>query len=193
MRQPVMRERLSKMGAAVFALALLANGATAQDETLYPELPNFHQVNSQLYRGAQPRAGGIRKLAQLGIKTIINLRGEDEDTRADQTEAEALGLRYLAVSLPRLQRPSDEQVERVLSAINAAGNHPVFVHCHHGEDRTGLIVAVYRIMHDGWTGEQAKAEAKRYGMHWVQRGMKDYILDYYRDRKGQHKIVWIKE
>jgi uncharacterized protein (TIGR01244 family) len=170
------------MSAVVFSLALLASAALAQNEAHHPELHKFHQVNSQLYRGAQPRAGGIRKLARLGIKTVINLRGEDEDARAEQREVEALGLRYFAVSLPGLQRPSDEQVERVLAIINAAENQPVFVHCRHGEDRTGLIVAVYRITRDGWTGEQAKAEAKRYGMHWMQRGMKDYILDYYRDR-----------
>lgn len=173
--------------AVVFALALLAGAAQAQEEARYAELPNFHQVNGQLYRGAQPRAGGITRLAGLGIKTIINLRGEDEQTRAEQKEAEALGLRYFNVPLPGLGRPSNEQVERALALINATENQPVFVHCHHGEDRTGTIVAVYRITHDGWTAEQAKAEAKRYGMSWAQVGMKDYISDYYRDRKAGQK------
>jgi protein tyrosine/serine phosphatase len=174
--------------AAVFVLAMLAmmtGAAQAQDEARYAELPNFHQVNAQLYRGAQPRAGGISKLAKLGIKTIINLRGEDEKAHAEQKEAEALGLRYFSVPLPGLGRPSDEQVERVLSLINATENQPVFVHCHHGEDRTGTIIAVYRMTHDGWTADQAKAEAKRYGMSWAQVGMKDYISDYYRDRKAR--------
>lgn len=183
MRQRIMRALLFRKSAALLMLALLSSAGLAQSEARYAELPNFHQVNPQLYRGAQPRAGGIRKLAELGIKTIINLRGEDEHTQAERREAEALGLRYFAVPLPGLHRPSDQQVERVLSLINAAENQPVFVHCHHGEDRTGLIIAVYRITHDGWTGEQAKTEAKHYGMSWAQIGMKDYISDYYRDRK----------
>jgi protein tyrosine/serine phosphatase len=182
-----MREWQGRIGAIVFALALLAGAAQAQDEPRYAELPNFHQVNAQLYRGAQPRAGGIRKLAELGIKTIINLRGEDEHTHAEQKEAESLGLRYFSVPLPGLGRPSDEQVERVLALINNAENQPVFVHCHHGEDRTGTIIAVYHITHDGWTAEQAKSEAKRYGMSWAQVGMKDYISDYYRDRKARQQ------
>ena len=177
----------SRASVAALALLLFASTALAQDVAQYQELPNFHQVNSQLYRGAQPGVGGIRKLKAFGIKTIINLRGEDEHTRAEQTEAEALGLSYFSVPLPGLHRPSDEQVERVLALINAPEKQPVFVHCHHGEDRTGLIIAIYRITHDGWTSEQATREAKRYGMSWVQRGMKDYISDYYRDRKASRK------
>jgi protein tyrosine/serine phosphatase len=184
------REGLSKMSAAVFVLALLAGAAQAQNETRYAELPNFHQVNQQLYRGAQPEEGGIRKLASLGIKTIINLRGEDAGTRAEQKEAEALGLRYFNVPLPGLSRPSNEQVERALALINASENQPVFVHCHHGEDRTGVIVAVYRITHDGWTSEQAKAEAKRYGMSWAQVGMKDFISDYYKGWMKRKATTW---
>lgn len=181
MHRRIKREWLKCLSAALFALALFSLTAAAQTEAQYPELPNFHQVNAQLYRGAQPREGGIRKLAALGIKTIINLRGADEHTRAEQKEAEALGLRYFNISLPGLSRPSNEQVARVLALINDAQNQPVFVHCHHGEDRTGTIVAVYRISHDNWTSQQAQTEANHYGMRWVQFGMKDYISDYYRD------------
>jgi uncharacterized protein (TIGR01244 family) len=143
-------------------------------------LPNFHQVNEHLYRGAQPLTGGMKEVAALGIKTVINLRGEDEGTRAEESEAKAAGLRYFSVSLPGFGRPKDEQVERVLALINDSQNWPVFVHCHHGEDRTGTIIAVYRITHDGWTSEQAKKEAKRYGMSRFQFAMKDYIGDYYK-------------
>jgi protein tyrosine/serine phosphatase len=186
MSRRIAREWHGRTSTAVLALLLFASTALAQQEAQYPELPNFHQVNSQLYRGAQPHDGGIRKLAELGIKTIINLRGEDENTHAEQVEAEALGLRYFSVSMPGLSRPSSEEVERVLSLINAGENQPIFVHCRKGKDRTGLIVAIYRIAHDGWTSEQAKQEAKRYGMSWVQRGMKDFISDYYRDRMQIH-------
>jgi protein tyrosine/serine phosphatase len=63
----------------------------------------------------------------------------------------------------------------------APENGVVFVHCAKGQGRTGMVVAVYRITHDGWMNEQAKQEANRYGMKIWQRGMKDYISDYYRD------------
>ena len=109
----------------------------------------------------------------------MNLRGEDDHTRAEAEEARTLGLRYYSISLPGFSKPKDEEVQRVLEIINAPENQPVFVHCKRGADRTGTIMACYRISHDGWTGEQAKDEARRYGLSWVEVGMKHYIDDYY--------------
>jgi len=164
-------------GALVVALAL---NALAQSEVRYAELPNFHQVNSQLYRGAQPKASGLQRLKEIGVKTIVNLRGKDEHTRAESEEARTLGLRYYNVSLPEFSSPNDKDVEQVLDIISTAENQPVFVHCRHGEDRTGTIIACYRIRHDGWTAAQAKKEAERRGMSWAQVGMKHYIDKFYR-------------
>lgn len=169
--------------AASLLMAALAINALAQSETRYAELPNFHQVNSQLYRGAQPKPGGLPRLKALGIKTIVNLRGEDNQTRAEGDEAGKLGLRYYSISLPGFSRPKDEEVQRVLDIINAPENQPVFVHCRHGEDRTGTIIACYRITHDGWNAADAKKEAESCGMSWTQRGMKRYIDKFYKQRQ----------
>lgn len=179
-----MKNRIVRLKATAGMLALLTSAAMAQSKPRYQELPNFHQVNAHVYRGAQPRRGGIQRLAQLGIKTIINLRDDDERARAEEREAKAAGLRYFNVPMKGYARPTDEQVERVLSIINAPENQPVFVHCKRGADRTGTIIAAFRISHDGWTSEQAKEEANRYGMRWTQFEMKDYITDYYRRRNG---------
>src|SRR5262249_35228207 len=140
----------------------------AQENRSYGELPNFHQVNGNLYRGAQPQHGGLKKLSELGIKTVINLRGVSEETRSEQAEAEASGLRYFNIPMSGLGRPTDDQVERALAVIDARENWPVFVHCQRGSDRTGVIIAVYRILRDQWTEEQAIAEAKQFGMARVQ-------------------------
>jgi len=178
-----MRNRIIRLKAAAVVLVLLASAA-AQSEPRHEELPNFHQVNAQLYRGAQPRRGGIQRLTQFGVKTIINLRDDDERASAEEREARAAGLRYFNVSMAGHAKPTDEQVERALSIINAPENQPVFVHCKRGADRTGTIIAAYRISHDKWTSGQAKEEANRYGMRWTQFEMKDYITDYYRRRIG---------
>jgi protein tyrosine/serine phosphatase len=180
--------RLRTIAAAT--ILLIAASGVSPHEPKEEALPNFHQVNEHLYRGAQPEKGWIEKLRALKIKTVINLRGADEGTSAEETEAKAAGLRYFSVPLPGLSRPKDEQVEKILAIINDSQNWPVFVHCHHGEDRTGTIIAVYRITHDGWTSEQAKKEAKSYGMSRFQFGMKDYISDYYKrwlQRPGQQQ------
>lgn len=166
------------MTVGVLALAL-SLATYAQTVTRYPELPNFHEVNPQLYRGGQPGSGGLQKLKELGVKTIVNLRGEDEHARREGEEARALGLRYFSIALPGFSKPKDEDVKRVLGIINTLENQPVFVHCHHGKDRTGTIVACYRMSHDGWNAEQAKDEAKRYGLSFAEIGMRRYIDNYY--------------
>jgi uncharacterized protein (TIGR01244 family) len=173
-----MRKQLSRLIALAAMLSLLVEVSSAQQALRYRELPNFHRVTEKLYRGGQPKDGGLKKLAELGIKTIINLRGASEQTRAAQAETEAAGLRYFNIPLPNLGRPTDEQVARVMAIIDAPENWPVFIHCQRGSDRTGTIIAVYRIAKEGWTGERAQAEAKRYGMHWLQFQKKDYISDY---------------
>lgn len=184
--------QLVKLRAISVAVILLAATLGASSREPKEEvLPNFHQVNEQLYRGAQPLSGGMNELATLNIKTVINLRGENEGTREEEIEAKAAGLRYFSEPLPGLSRPKDEQVEKILAIINDSQNWPVFVHCYHGEDRTGTIIAVYRITNDGWTSEQAKKEAKKHGMSRFQFAMKDYIGDYYKrwlQRQGQQPI-----
>ncbi|MDT7602174.1 MAG: tyrosine-protein phosphatase [Acidobacteriota bacterium] len=170
---------------AAMILALLSAAALAQSaETQYKELPNFHQVNTRLYRGGQPKAGGIKKLSALGVKTVINLRGDDEHAGEEEREAKSLGMNFFKLPLSLGGRPSREQIARALALINTPENQPVFVHCHKGADRTGVVVAAYRITHDHWTAQEAQREADRYGMGWWQHGKKDFISDYYRDQGG---------
>jgi tyrosine-protein phosphatase SIW14 len=173
--------------AAILAVVLyLASFTAAQDqkEARYKELPNFHLVNSNLYRGGQPEKGGLGQLKKLGIKTIISLRDDDERARAEKAEAESMGFRYFNIPFASFDRPSDKAVDEVLKLIDTQENSPLFIHCKRGSDRTGTVIAIYRIEHDRWDSEKAKAEAKRYGMGFWQVGMKDYIHDYY-DRKAQ--------
>src|SRR5258708_6359532 len=101
-------------------MVALAFDALAQSETRYSELPKFHLVNPKLYRGAQPKAGGLQTLKKIGIKTILNLRGEDEHTRAEGAEARKLGLRYYNVSLPEFSAPKNKEVQQALDIINDA-------------------------------------------------------------------------
>ncbi|HEU0180006.1 MAG TPA: protein tyrosine phosphatase family protein [Blastocatellia bacterium] len=182
-----MTRRFGRWQVLLAAMAVLSLVIAAQEDRSYEKLPNFHQVNENLYRGAQPQRGGLKKLSELGIKTVINLRGASEDTQKEQAEAEASGMRYFNIPLSALGRPTDEQIERALAIIDARENWPVFVHCQRGADRTGVVIAAYRISHEQWTGEQAIAEAKRFGLAGIQFRKKDYISDYYKRRRDAQK------
>jgi uncharacterized protein (TIGR01244 family) len=182
-----MKQRTANVSAVVCLIALVASTALAQAQIRHKELPNFHKVSDNLYRGAQPLDRGLEKLAGLGIKTIINLRGEDERTSEEQKQAGALGLSYFSIPMPGLSAPSDEQVARVMAIIDKAENQPVFIHCKRGSDRTGTIAAIYRISHEGWTAERAITEAKQRGMSWTEFGMRDYISDYHKRQSDIRK------
>lgn len=179
-----MRKTFIHFVSVVVIAIWIASATLAQEPSEYKELPRFLRINEKLYRGAQPRRGGLMRLKELGVKTVINLRGTNEHTRVEQAEARAMGLKYFNVAIGRFFRPSDAQVKRALAIINATENQPIFVHCNHGRDRTGLIIAIYRLEHDRWTDEEALREARARGMFFWKFGLKDYVRDYYRRMRG---------
>ena len=146
-------------------------GLPAQDG-----IGNFGKVSDGLYRGAQPDAQAIKNLKQLGIKTIINLRMANDVWKEEEAEARANGITYTNLPFKGLGRPTGEQVKTALAIIGASG--PVFIHCKHGCDRTGTIVACYRIQQQKWTGASALQEAEHYGMSSLELGMKRFVADF---------------
>jgi len=87
------------------------------------------------------------------------------------------GMVYTNVPMTGVGKPSDQQIKQILALIETLPG-PVFIHCEHGCDRTGTVVACYRIKHDHWTGEDAFREAKLYGISVFERGMREYILGF---------------
>ncbi|MGH7784650.1 MAG: fused DSP-PTPase phosphatase/NAD kinase-like protein, partial [Candidatus Binatia bacterium] len=105
------------------------------------------------------------------------------DGRAKREEkwASAAGLRFINIPLSNWFGPKDRSTDSIIKQISLAENQPVFVHCQRGADRTGTVIAIYRITHDSWTAKQANDEAEKFGFGWWQIWMKGYINDYYRD------------
>lgn len=160
-------------------MLIFVAGISAQTNVADKDLPNFAPVNANLYRGGQPTEAGVKELAKMGVKTIINLRGEDKSSDKERLWARNAGIKFVAVNLSNWFKPKDADIEQIIREIDANANQPVFVHCKRGADRTGTVVAVYRISHDNWTARQANAEASKYHFGWWQIRMKDYIEDYY--------------
>lgn len=139
---------------------------------------NFDRVNDHLFRGGEPSLVGLQELGAMGVKIDIDLREAGEGTEIEKRGAEKLGMKYVSVPMNALSAPSKEQIERVLSLLLQNGNGTIYVHCRRGKDRTGTVVACYRIQHDGWDNRRALAEARRHGMSFVERGMQAYILHF---------------
>jgi protein tyrosine/serine phosphatase len=143
-----------------------------------PGVGNFHQVNAQVYRGAQPSPEGFKNLAHLGIATVIDLREPGDRSDHEAQIVKGAGMRYVSVPMKGLSAPSAEDVAKVLTLLNDPSAGPVFVHCRRGADRTGTVLACYRISHDGWDNRKALTEARSLGMRWIERAMQSYVLHY---------------
>ena len=184
--------RPRQIGFIVCALLLCASTdyARAQDAALDQKqseaLPRFNRVNEKLYRGAQPRPEGFKQLAERGITTVINLRDDDERALLEESQVKAAGLRYFNIPFNRRGPPTEAQVDQVLSLIDDEENGVVFIHCQRGQDRTGMVVALYRITYEGWTDQQAIGEAEDRGMKFWHFRMKRYISGYFRNRVRAH-------
>jgi protein tyrosine/serine phosphatase len=165
--------KLAFLSLALFAAAWFCLAADRGKPASYGIL-NFGKVNDHLYRGAEPDSAGLTNLASLGIKTIIDLRTPREVWAREASKSAAAGMSYTNVPLDGLGRPTDEQVDHILGLIESSPG-PVFVHCEHGCDRTGTIVACYRIRHDHWTIAEAMTEADGYGLSKLERGMRSYL------------------
>jgi len=134
---------------------------------------NLYRITPTLYRSAQPVQSDAAWIKRLGIRTIINFRvyHKDEDV-----------LNLPDVKLVRVPMDTnainDEHIVSALRAIaEAQQDGPVLIHCWHGADRTGTVAAMYRILEQGWTREQALRELKEgnYGYHAIWTNIPRYI------------------
>ena len=165
---------VSRAAVILVALAFSGCGLIPRGVPASEGLPNFGRVNDALFRGAQPSASDIASLQRRGVRTIINLRLPGDAWTGEETTARGHGLTYVSVPLRGLSAPTDAQVAQILAFIESSPP-PVFIHCEHGADRTGTIIACYRMQHDGWPVARAFAEAKSYGFSVFQIAMRNYI------------------
>jgi len=124
-------------------------------------IDNFGQVNTMYYRGGQPQRGDYAELAAAGIRTVVDLTSDD-GTADEPTLVARNGMRYVHIPMTTHTAPSASQVAQFLSLVDNAANQPVYVHCVGGRHRTGVMTAVYRMTHDGWSADQAFAEMKKF-------------------------------
>jgi protein tyrosine/serine phosphatase len=141
------------------------------------DILNFGQVNDELYRGAQPDLKAMQQLKVLGVKSIIDLRMTNDAWKGEKGAATAGLMVYTNIPFAPLSAPTDAQIASVLAAISSMPK-PVFVHCQYGCDRTGMVIACYRIQYDHWANSKALREAEVHGFSRFEVEMRDYILHF---------------
>lgn len=148
-----------------------------------PGLPNLHKVSDDLYRGAQPTAEGMRELEAMGVQTVVNLRDDHDDRR----EMEGSELAYERIPMTAWYVDEGDVVAFVRVAADES-NKPLFVHCRRGADRTGLAMALYRIVFQGWTKEETLAEMTQGGFDFYSgwQNLVRYIEDLDVDELKRH-------
>jgi len=169
---------LRRSGVVLFSLSLpVFAGSSVQS------IHNFYQVDNHVYRGAQPDEEGFQYLAKIGVKTVVDLRASEERSDEERKLVAAAGMNYVHVPMTGLTPPSEDEISKVLRILEDSSTGPVFVHCKRGADRTGTVIAAYRIDHDGWDNARALSEAMSFRMSSLQFPRMNYI------RAFQHHTV----
>jgi tyrosine-protein phosphatase SIW14 len=131
-----------------------------------------------LYRGGAPTRVGLEELAAMHVSTIIDLREPGEGTDFEKEAVKRLGMTYINIPFRPFSAPSQEQMDQLLSLLLHDDSKRIFLHCRRGKDRTGTVIACYRMQHDGWDKRAALQEARQHGMSFTERGMRSFILDF---------------
>lgn len=137
--------------------------------------PRFYRVDDNVYRGQQPRKEDIPKLASMGIRIVLDLREKLERKSWERGTVEAAGMQYVRIGLAGTLSPTNREIDRILALLEDPTRGPIFIHCRRGADRTGLVIACYRIDHDHWTNAQALNEARQQGLSRFEILMHRYI------------------
>src|SRR5262245_37440947 len=174
---------MKRLVAPVLVLFLSAAAASAAGPTPRPtdwatavdgtSVNNLYKIEDGLYRGAQPTAAGFQELAALGVKTVLNVAGGAGDDGL--IAKDSLKLAHVPMRAWGLR---DDRVLEALRVMADPANRPLLIHCQHGADRTGALVALYRVVVQGWTKEKAVLEMNQGGYHHsaLWRNLDDYVM-----------------
>lgn len=163
---------------AIVALAAFAiGGCGSVPGKASPDDPagNFYQVSDTVYRGGRPDGEGVYRLQQLGVKTIIDLEDDDNAVANEKVWAANAGLNFIHEPMNGLETPRDGEVNDILAKLDDPSLQPVYVHCMEGVDRTGLIIALYRVIDEGWNPKDAHDEMVAHGFKSILLNMNHYF------------------
>jgi protein tyrosine/serine phosphatase len=144
-------------------------------------IPQFNSVTSDIFRGGRPSDDDMASLkANQHIRLVINVEDQAAAVAHEQSVAQNLGMDYFASAMTWYITPTDAQVNEILAKLQDPKNFPIYLHCLHGQDRTGMIIGIYRVEVQGWTPEKAYQEMLDMGFRKVLKPLDNY----FRNRTG---------
>lgn len=160
--------------ALILSLAVYGQ-STKAEKIIIPDsnLSNIYKIDSDVYRSEQPTDIDFKALEKYGICEVLNLRRWNSDD--DEAKGTTLKLHRLKMKAGSV---SEEQLIEALRIIhNRKG--PILIHCHHGSDRTGVVCALYRIIFQNVSKEDALQEmtGEEFGFHKIYKNLVREIQD----------------
>jgi protein tyrosine/serine phosphatase len=122
------------------------------------------KVTEGIYRG--PRLEDFQPLRDLKIVTVLNLEDDEKEVEREMVVSYKNGIQYFINPMSEIKIPSKVQLYSACQIISYKPFHPIYIHCKHGQDRTGYVIAAYRMLSEGWSFERAYQEAKDNGHKW---------------------------
>lgn len=151
------------------------------------------RVEDGFYRGARPtNALQMATLKKYQIKTIINISEDEEAQTLENVLAKQEGIKVIYFPMNGWNTPKDEQTREVLAMLNDPSLRPIFVHCKHGRERTGVMIGLYRVFTNGWTAHEAYREMKQMGFRTYAWNFRKYFKrksGYYAEEEAAESSV----
>ena len=172
---PSLAGEKSSVSVTISSIAILPEGAKVSERIFgLSGLSNVGRMAPNIYRGAQPKPEGYSTLKKMGIRTVINLRFLHSEKEA----VEAAGMKSVEVPMSVFKDVDPKTVKRIIAIMTDPVNQPVYVHCALGQDRTGVVAAVYRMEVDGWSLAEAEAEMQAFGFNDLWYELKEFVRHY---------------
>lgn len=176
--------RFPSIAASLLLFASACGGAAGQipdqgDATSADvSTPPIELVSPGIWRGPRPTQATLGQLKALGVETILDLENSDDAIRSERAAVGRLGMTFVLEQMSGFWTPNDSEVNQIEAIMADPARRPIFVHCQHGQDRTGLIVGLHRVFHEGWTPAAAYREMLAKGFHKAL-----FLLNHYYEEK----------
>ena len=126
------------------------------------EIPNLFYVDNGIWRSGLLDKTNIDTLKTLGIKTIISMKTNPIQVEFEQNWSRKNKIKFIHIGMWLIPRVDEHKIWNVYERIISEPK-PLLVHCTYGKDRTGVAVAMYRILEQDWSYQDTIGEMDSFG------------------------------